>query len=244
MTLLIVLILLLGFLLISTENLTNINKAAVAMFMCTVGWVLYISYGTDFVMSQHPAEYNNFLNSSVGTSHPIKVFISQNIFLKYVGKAAEIVLFLLATMTIVEILNNNGCVDIVPSRKQRFFFGCAIVIAANCGGCFTVIGDPAGLVLWNMGAVTASNFSASLFLPSLVAWIVPTYFISKNIPERLDIEWVTSPYRGDDTNLNRWQRFLMLIVGIGGLWFIPTFHNITKLDRKSTRLNSSHQIIS
>src|SRR5574344_2420214 len=273
MALIIVGILLLGYLLIATESVTNVNKAAVAIFVCTVGWVLYISYGTDFVMSQHPAEYNNFLNSSVGTSHPIKVFISQNIFLKYVGKAAEIVLFLLATMTIVEILNNNGCFDfitewlrtrsskrllwtmslvtfaisanldnlttatmmlvimhnIVPSRKQRFFFGCAIVIAANCGGCFTVIGDPAGLVLWNMGAVTASNFSASLFLPSLVAWIVPTYFISKNIPERLDIEWVTSPYRGDDTNLNRWQRFLMLIVGIGGLWFIPTFHNITKL---------------
>src|SRR5574344_555688 len=273
MTLLIVLILLLGFLLISTENLTNINKAAVAMFMCTVGWVLYISYGTDFVMSQHPAEYNNFLNSSVGTSHPIKVFISQNIFLKYVGKAAEIVLFLLATMTIVEILNNNGCFDfitewlrtrsskrllwtmslvtfaisanldnlttatmmlvimhnIVPSRKQRFFFGCAIVIAANCGGCFTVIGDPTGLVLWDIGAVTATNFSASLFLPSLVAWLVPTFLIGRRLPDRLDLEWVTPPYRGDDTNLNRWQRLLMLIVGIGGLWFIPTFHNITKL---------------
>ena len=37
------------------------------------------------------------------------------------------------------------------------------------------------------------------------------------------------PYRGDDTNLNVWQRLLMLIVGIGGLWFIPSFHNITKL---------------
>ena len=37
------------------------------------------------------------------------------------------------------------------------------------------------------------------------------------------------PYRGDDTNLNTWQRVLMLFVGIGGLWFIPTFHNITKL---------------
>jgi Na+/H+ antiporter NhaD/arsenite permease-like protein len=37
------------------------------------------------------------------------------------------------------------------------------------------------------------------------------------------------PYRGDDTNLNRWQRVVMLFVGIGGLWFIPTFHNITKL---------------
>ncbi|MGM9778840.1 MAG: sodium:proton antiporter, partial [Prevotella sp.] len=29
--------------------------------------------------------------------------------------------------------------------------------------------------------------------------------------------------------LNRWQRVIMLFVGIGGLWFIPTFHNITKL---------------
>lgn len=37
------------------------------------------------------------------------------------------------------------------------------------------------------------------------------------------------PYRGDDTRLNVWQRLLMLIVGIGGLWFIPTFHDITKL---------------
>ena len=37
------------------------------------------------------------------------------------------------------------------------------------------------------------------------------------------------PYRGDDTRLNVWQRLLMLFVGIGGLWFIPTFHNISKL---------------
>lgn len=37
------------------------------------------------------------------------------------------------------------------------------------------------------------------------------------------------PYRGDDTRLNVWQRLLMLFVGIGGLWFIPTFHTITKL---------------
>lgn len=37
------------------------------------------------------------------------------------------------------------------------------------------------------------------------------------------------PFRGDDTNLLPWQRVVMLFVGIGGLWFIPTFHTITKL---------------
>jgi Na+/H+ antiporter NhaD/arsenite permease-like protein len=107
--------------------------------------------------------------------------------------------------------------------------GASIVLAANCGGCFTVIGDPIGLILWEDGAITATHFSGMLVLPALVAWIVPTLLISRQLPGRLDIEWSAPPYRGDDTNLNRWQRLVMLFVGIGGLWFIPTFHNITKL---------------
>lgn len=194
-------------------------------------------------------------------------------FLGYVGKASEIVLFLLGTMTIVEILNNNGCFDfisqlmrtrssqkllwtlavvtfvisanldnltttvmmltimhsIVPNRRQRLSYGSAVLLAANCGGALTVIGDPTGLVLWNMGAVTATNFSLSLIVPCLLAWLVPTYFIGRTLPDKVETEWIVMPYRGDDTRLNVWQRLLMLFVGIGGLWFIPTFHNITKL---------------
>jgi Na+/H+ antiporter NhaD/arsenite permease-like protein len=273
MTLIIVAILLFSYVLIATENITNVNKAAVAMFAGTVGWVLYICFGTDFVMSQHQNEYVNFLNGAVPTSMAVKEYIAQNIFLKYVGRAAEIVLFLLATMTIVEILNNNGCFDflsvwmrtrksrnflwmlssitfvisanldnltttvmmliimhnMIPSRRQRMIYGSAIVIAANCGGALTVIGEPAGLVLWTKGAVTATNYSLSLILPCIVAWVIPTYWLGRSLPESVDMEWTAMPYRGDDTNLNVWQRLLMLFVGIGGLWFIPTFHNITKL---------------
>ena len=107
--------------------------------------------------------------------------------------------------------------------------GCAIVIAANCGGCFTVIGDPTGLLLWGNGAVTATNFTSYMALPAIVAWVVPTILINRELPERLDTQWSPMPYRGDDTNLKPWQRVVMLFVGIGGLWFIPTFHNITKL---------------
>ena len=118
---------------------------------------------------------------------------------------------------------------IVLSRRQRMLIGAAIVLAANCGGCFTVIGDPIGLILWGDGAVTATDFSKYLILPSLIAWVVPTVLINRQLPDRLDTEWTAPPYRGDDTNLNRWQRLVMLFVGIGGLWFIPTFHNITKL---------------
>ncbi len=273
MTLIIVAILLLSFVLIATEHLTNVNKAAVAIFAGTVGWVLYICYGTDFVMHEHQGEYIGFLNGAVATSTAVKQYIAQNIFLEYVGKAAEIVLFLLSTMTIVEILNNNGCFDfltpmvrtrnsqrllwtltaatffisanldnlsttslmlvvthnLVSDRKARFIYGSAVVLAANAGGAMTVIGDPAGVVLWNMGAVTATNFSMSLLLPCLAAWALPTFLLSRMLPERVSITWKPMPFRGDDTNLNVWQRALMLFVGIGGLWFIPTFHNITKL---------------
>ena len=176
------------------------------MFAGTVGWVLYICYGNDYVMSQHPSDYTDFLNGAKPTSIAVKEYIAQNIFLKYVGRAASIVLFLLATMTIVEILNNNGCFDflkqlmrtrtskhllwiiglvtfvisanldnltttvmmltmmhsIIPSRRYRMIYGSAIVIAANCGGALTLIGDPSQLVIWDRGAVTATSFSMTL----------------------------------------------------------------------------------
>lgn len=273
MALIIISILIVGYVLIAMGHVTKMNKAAIAMFAGTVGWVLYICYGTDFVMSQHPREYSDFLSGAAATSANVKHFIAQNIFIKYVGKGAEIVLFLLSTMTIVEILDNNGCFDflsewmrtrssrrllwtmagitfiisanldnlttttmmlvimhkLLPNRRQRMVFGSAIVLAANCGGALTVIGDPNGLLLWTNGAVTATSFSASLALPCLMAWLLPTWWLGRSLPSHVELQSTAMPYRGDDTNLNRWQRLLMLFVGIGGLWFIPTFHNITKL---------------
>ena len=273
MTLIIVAMLILAYVLIATGHLTGVNKAAIAMFLGTVGWVVYVCWGADFVMSRHPDDYRAWLDGATATSETVKYYIYGHVFLNYVGKAAAIVMFLLATMSIVELLNNNGCFDfikewirtrnskrllwtitlatfilsanldnltttmtmlvimhqILQNSRQRMYVGSAIVLAANCGGCFTVIGDPIGLILWGGGAVSASRFSAYLAIPALLAWIVPTILINRELPDRLDTAWSPSPYRGDDSRMNRWQRVVMLIVGIGGLWFIPTFHNITKL---------------
>lgn len=273
MTLIIVILLLLGYVVIATGHTTGVNKSAIAIFIGTVGWVVYICYGTDFVMQRHAEDYWTFLNGDLPSSEAVKYYIYNNVFLYYVGRAASIVMFLLATMSIVEILHNNGCFDfvtkwiktrnpkrllwtitlatfilsanldnlttatmmlvimhsIVQNRRQRMLIGAAIVIAANCGGCLTVIGDPTTLVLWGDGAITASRYTAYMALPVLLAWIVPTILINRQLPERLDTQWAPMPFRGDDTRLLPWQRVLMLFVGIGGLWFIPTFHNITKL---------------
>ena len=273
MTPIIVILLLFSYLLIATTHLTGVNKAAISIFLAAIGWVVYISWGTDFVMDMHSGAYGEFLGESASTSDTVKNFIYENVFLNYVGKAAAIVMYLLATMSIIEILNTNGCFDFinewirtrnsnrllwtitlatfllsanidnltttivmliimhssVKNRAQRMLIGSAVVLAAVCGGCFTVIGDPTGLLLWGNEAVTATDFSSYLALPALVAWIVPTLLIGRQLPSRLDVDWGTAPFRGDDTRLNRWQRMLMLFVGLGGLWFIPTFLSITRL---------------
>ena len=273
MTPIIVILLLFSYLLIATTHLTGVNKAAISIFLAAIGWVVYISWGTDYIMDLHSVAYSEYLGENASTSDTVKNFIYDNVFLNYVGKAAAIVMYLLATMSIIEILNTNGCFDfinqwirtrnsnrllwtitlatfvlsanidnltttivmlimmhsIVRSRAQRMLIGSAVVLAAVCGGCFTVIGDPTGLLLWGNEAVTATDFSSYLALPALVAWIVPTLLIGRQLPSRLDVDWGTAPFRGDDTRLNRWQRMLMLIVGLGGLWFIPTFLSITRL---------------
>ncbi len=284
MTLIIVILLLLGYVVIATGHTTGVNKSAIAIFIGTVGWVVYICYGTDFVMQRHAQDYWEFLAGSLPSSEAVKYYIYNNVFLYYVGRAASIVMFLLATMSIVEILHNNGCFDfvtkwirtrnskrllwtitlatfilsanldnlttatmmlvimhsIVQNRRQRMLIGAAIVIAANCGGCLTVIGDPTTLVLWGDEAITATNYSSYLALPALLAWIVPTILINRELPERLDTQWAPMPFRGDDTNLLPWQRVVMLFVGsalcvLSILWVVNEVMN--------RKLNSADQMM-
>lgn len=273
MTIIIGILMVMALIIIAASPFTSVNKSAVSMFAGAVGWVLYLCFGTDFVMAHHSAEYISFLSGTEADSVAVKEYIASNIFIKYVGRGAEIILFLIATMKIVEILENNGCFDFLPqwiktrhskrllwsvatltllvsanldnltstimilvlmhktisNRRHRAVFGAVIVLSANIGGALTVIGDPNGLLLWNMGAVTPSHYSAWMILPCLVAWAVPTALMSRMLPERLDLESYTLPYRGDDTNLQLWQRILMFFFSIAGLWFIPIFHNITRL---------------
>lgn len=273
MTIAIVVVILLGYLFIATEHVTHVNKALVAILCGTVGWVLFMCTGTSFINAMHAEEYQAFLDGSQHTILSSKMFISEHIFLRYVGQVGELVLYLLATMSIVEVLTNNecfsfiekwlrrrntaqmlwltvlvtfllsACIDnltvtvlmlmilrkIIRNAKQRMYIGSAIVIAASCGGCWTVIGDVTSLMVWGKGAVTATNFSAALVLPSIVATLIPTLLIQRKLPEYLDLDRPAYSFRGDDSILAWWQKLLLFFFGIGGLWFVPSFHRITLL---------------
>ena len=273
MTIAIVIVILLGYLFIAMEHVTHINKAMVAIFCGTIGWVLFMCTGTSFINVMHAEEYLEFLGGAPHTLLSSQEFISKNIFLRYVGQVGELVLYLLATMSIVEVLTNNECFSFIEkwlrrrstaqmlwltvlitfllstcidnltitvlmlmilrktirNAKQRMYIGSAIVIAASAGGCWTVIGDVTSLMVWGKGAVSATNFSAALVLPAIVATIIPTALIQRQLPEHLDLDRPTYTFRGDDSILAWWQKGLLLFFGIGGLWFVPSFHRITLL---------------
>lgn len=271
MAIALVCILILGLLLIATETVNHINKAAVAMFVGAVCWLLYISEGTMFVVSQRPVEFLSFLSNHPISQMSVKEFIADRIFLNYIAGCAQIVLFLMATTTIVEVLNNNGCFDfittilktrsprrllwtlaaitflisanldnltttilllsivhpLISDERLRRIYAVTVVLSANCGGAVSVIGDMTSLKLWVDALVTPTQFFLVQVVPVMLALCTMLWLISRKLPERIVFSSTRPPYRGDDTVLTPWQRVLMLIVGFGGLWFIPTFHRIT-----------------
>lgn len=273
MTLIIVGILLIGYFLIATERINRLNKSSVAMFLGVVGWILYMLDANGYVRSMHGAEYNSFLAGRTANGNMLTEFVANHVFMDYVTSACKIILFIIATSSIIEILYQNDVFrfmrswmrtrktktllwsvslvtfllsanidnltsavimivllrQLIVQERQRMYFSCVILMAANAGGCFTAIGDLTSLILWNKEAITPSSYAGHLFLPCLTALVVTTYLASRKLPEHVQIQSALGAYRGDDCYLNVWQRIVLMILGIGGLWAIPTFHSVTKL---------------
>ena len=273
MTLIIVAVLCCGFFLMSTEQAHHINRAAVAMVCGVIAWVVYLLNGYDFVQLMHGDEYREFLAGAASTGTSVKYFVVEHVITKYTSEACSVILFLIATNTILEVLHNNGVFDsllywlrmrnsraflwtislltfaisanvdnlttvvlmmslmtqIVRNHYQRIIYACTILVSASLGGCFTVIGDMTSLMLWVRDVVTPSAYAAGLFLPSFASLCVFNLLIGTKLHGRVEIYSTLSRFHGDDSSLASWQKVMLLVLGIAGLWFIPSFHYITKL---------------
>ncbi len=273
MTLIIVAVLLVGFVLMSTEQMHHINRATVAMGCGVIAWVIYLLNGGEFVHLMHEEEYLAFLAGGNSTTDGLKWFVAEHVVMKYIVEACSVILFLIATNTIVEVMHNNGLFDaliywlrmrdsrvflwiislltfaisanvdnlttvvlvmsiisqIVRNHHQRVIYACSILVSACMGGCFTAIGDMMSLMLWVREAITPSAYAAGLFLPALITTCVFNALIGMQLHGRVEIFSVLSRYHGDDSYWSSWQKATLLVLGIVGLWFIPSFHYITKL---------------
>jgi Na+/H+ antiporter NhaD/arsenite permease-like protein len=112
-------------------------------------------------------------------------------------------------------------------NKERWFFAGIIILAANAGGAFSPIGDVTTIMLWMGGQVTAGNLILKVFIPSVVALLVPLALVSFRMKGNFE--------RPDSANPDATReipgkiKYAVFIVGIGGLLFVPVFKTITDL---------------
>ena len=115
MTNIIIIIFIIGYLCITIENITKVNKSAVALFMGVACWALY--------MMGNP-----------GTS-------VEDVFLPHVGETCETILFLMGAMAIVEIVDSNGGFNFVTrylhTTSARILLWKLSALPSSCQHCST-----------------------------------------------------------------------------------------------------------
>lgn len=238
-----------GYLLIASEHLLNINKATFALIMCGLLWAVYSLCSHDPNLSSEMVEA--------------------------LGDTCEIVVFLIGAMTIVELIDRYGGFHILVDKihasskrklmwilalvaffmssvldnmtttiimvmmlrrmlndkNERWIFACIIVLAANAGGAWSPIGDITTIMLWMKNYVTSVDLIVNLLLPSLISVIVPLLFASRMIPAT-----PVEPLNNQDSRVgyvlsehHKGLSILILICGVAALLFVPVFKATTHL---------------
>ena len=101
-----------------------------------------------------------------------------------------------------------------------------IVIAANTGGAWSPIGDVTTIMLWVKGNVTTAALITYVFLPSVVALVIPLLFATRKLKGELP-EGNRIVTRSDFISPREKKNIFFL--GVGGLIFVPIFKAITHL---------------
>jgi len=127
------------------------------------------------------------------------------------------------TTTIVMVTLLKKLVD---DKQTRWFFAAMIVIAANAGGAWSPIGDVTTIMLWIGGQITAANVILMVFIPSLVAMIVPLAITSFTMKGNVK---TPDSAGGAKTFTTKGEQVLFLVVGVGALLFVPVFKTVTHL---------------
>ena len=248
MTSAIISVFIIGYILIAIESYTKISKAAIALLMGVMCWVLY--------------------NIGFGVSPE-----STDAFTKSLGETCEILFFLMGAMAIVEVVDTNGGFNfvkeklkakskksllwklafltfflsavldnlttaivmtmvlnkIVSGKTDKLLYSATVILAANSGGAFSPIGDVTTIMLWVKGNISTVGILKSLFLPSIMSIVIPTLLISLRLKGNLvpanEIQDTESTF----VSISRRDRIIVLMIGVGGLLLVPVFRLLTDL---------------
>ena len=193
----IVVIFIIAYAAIALEHPIKINKGASALLGAGLLWTVYAVFGGDHALVEPQ------LRDSVGSTAGIVFFligamtivevidahngfevITSQIRTRKQTTLMWIVCFV--TFFLSAVLDNLTTTIVMislmkklsGSQSDRLFFAAMIVIAANAGGAWSVIGDVTTTMLWIRGQITPLPIIKGLFLPSLINLLLPLFFVT------------------------------------------------------------------
>ena len=116
---------------------------------------------------------------------------------------------------------------LVSDPKERWLYASMIIIAANAGGAWSPIGDITTIMLWVKGNISTGAVMMYVFLPSIIALLIPLLFITGKLKGQL--EKVEAKTNAQENHVTNKERNMLFCLGVGGLIFVPIFKTITHL---------------
>jgi Na+/H+ antiporter NhaD/arsenite permease-like protein len=243
-TFLIITVFIVGYLAIALEHSVNINKAATALITGVLCWTIFIidsgsSHTVNEELLHHLGEIGSILFFLLGAMTIVELIDSHNGFsiitrqINTTSKSRLLLIVSFITFFLSAILDNltttivmvSLCTKLLREKEDRLWFAGMIVIAANAGGAWSPLGDVTTTMLWIGGQITAMNIIKQLFLPSLIASVIPMLIVMYRFRGKkiLAMEKATS------SKTEKREGKIILVTGLGFLVFVPLFKTVTHL---------------
>ena len=248
MTAIIVTVFLAGYLLIATESVSKVNKAAFALLMCVACWVLYslggyAGDGLGEVLERNLGEAGTTLFFLMGAMTIVEIVDQHGGFnfvrdtLQTTSKRTLLWRMVLMTFFLSAVLDNLTTTivmimilrKLVKDHNDRIIYASMVVIAANAGGAFSPIGDVTTIMLWNGKMLTAGGVIKELIVPSIVSCAVPAFILQYQLNGTLAMPAAPADNASADTAISKNRRRSVFLLGVGGLCCVPVFHSLTHL---------------
>ncbi len=196
----------LGYLAIIFEKFLHINKAAIALSMGALLWLLYFVFlPKDFSlihMAQQISDVAQIIFFLLAAMVIVELIDSHHGFklitdMLYSSSKGKMLWFLVGISFFLSAILDNLTTMIlmisllkklIPQQQERWLMGSILVITVNAGGAWTPIGDVTTTMLWIDERITTWKVIQTLFLPSLactiVAGLLASIFIKGNQESR------------------------------------------------------------
>jgi len=163
-----VLVFIVGYILITLEDVTHISKSASAITMGVILWILYVFSNIQPLeiieknLMHHLSEISSILFFLIGAMTIVELIDAHGGFrvitnlIKFKSKRSLLWIICLLTFFLSAILDNLTTAIVMASITRKLFteiediriLGGAIVIAANTGGAWSPMGDVTTTMLW------------------------------------------------------------------------------------------------